>query len=110
MFSDILWTEDAFAFQTFVRSVASTMEEGQALWYLIQNQYVYKEAKQIPTGSFRWNARIIASVCGGDYMDYYCACEIGYYGGNAGHFTKETREKIAQKLTELGIVLKDVEI
>jgi hypothetical protein len=27
------------------------------------------------TGSFRWNARIIASVTGGDYLDYYCASE-----------------------------------
>jgi len=55
------------------RRKIKTMEEGKALWNLMENKEVYEKGKLIKTGSFRWNARLIADVCGGSYMDYYCS-------------------------------------
>lgn len=100
----ISWNEHAWEFQTFVKQIATTVEEGQALWNIIQNKHIYYEGKQIPTGSFRWNANVIASVVGGDYMDYYCASEAS---DDWGGFQPETKVRIEQKLADLKYELKD---
>jgi hypothetical protein len=50
-----------------------TKDEGMALWAKIANRDVYLDDVYVETSSFRGNGAIIAEVCGGDYMTYYCS-------------------------------------
>lgn len=102
----ITWTQNAWDFQTFVKSIATTMEEGKALWAIIQNKHIFLNGNQVPTGSLRWNAHIIASVTGGDYMDYYCAEEMAERNG----FSTVVKNRIQEKLQRLGYILKEIDL
>jgi hypothetical protein len=50
----------------------STPKEGEILWTLLANRDLYK-GKELFSGSFRYMAGCIANICGGDYINYYCA-------------------------------------
>ena len=50
----------------------TTRDEGNALWAAIANRDVYLDGIYVKTSSFRGNGGIIAEICGGDYMNYYC--------------------------------------
>jgi hypothetical protein len=102
----IIWNENAWCFQRFVKEVATSMEEGQALWNIIENSHIFKGEKEIVTGSFRWNAHIIASVTGGDYLNYYCASEDDKMWNG---YPPEAKKRVLQRIADLGYVLREVE-
>jgi len=79
--------------EIMVAAGISTMKEGQALWALCANTLLTygNPERVVQTGSFRHLGSLIASICGGDYMDYYCA-----------ESTDEEIKIVAKKLYSIG--------
>lgn len=58
----------------FIKMLGLTTEsEGRALWEIIANRRIFMNGIPVESGSFRHNGAMIAKVCGGDYMNYYCS-------------------------------------
>lgn len=67
-------------------------EEGRALWGLLANRNVFIDGVYVESGTFRYNAGIIADFCGGAYLDYYCSSG-----------TNQEIDKIMEKFMDLNV-------
>jgi len=77
------------------RAGITTMEEGQALWQLaVNNLLTFDYPPQvIRTGTWRRLGELIASACGGTYLDYYDRLAA----------PRATLERVARKLYAVGV-------
>jgi formylmethanofuran dehydrogenase subunit E len=77
----------------------TTETEGRTLWAIIANRYVFVDGVQVETSTFRGNGGLIAEVCGGTYMDYYCASR-----------EYQAEKKIMDKFIDLNVSTRDINI
>ena len=53
----------------------TTVHEGRCVWQIMANRELKVDGILLENGGFRYLGGLISRVCGGGYMDYYCACE-----------------------------------
>ena len=100
----INWNKDAWALQGLIRKVAASVEQGRALWNILEQSNLIWNGNEVVTGTSRWTAEVIASAVGGDYLDYYL-----FFGNDEDScgYTPNDTEAVLKHLAEQGITVRE---